>query len=153
VFIWSDVTTVPAGDFLYITDVQLERGSVATEFEQRTFQEELALCKRYYVKTFDYATAPVQNVGSTAGAIISQGISGTNGPGTDWRFSSEMRVAPTITSYNPHVADANWRDTANTTSSTVGIGTATTSGVAVVSSGTVSSTAFYAIHAQAVAEL
>jgi hypothetical protein len=32
----------------YVTGVQLEVGSVATEFEHRSFGEELALCQRYY---------------------------------------------------------------------------------------------------------
>ena len=32
----------------YLTGVQLEVGSVATEFEHQTFGEELALCQRYY---------------------------------------------------------------------------------------------------------
>jgi hypothetical protein len=32
----------------YLTGVQLEVGSVATEFEHRSFGEELALCQRYY---------------------------------------------------------------------------------------------------------
>jgi hypothetical protein len=32
----------------YITGVQLEVGSVATEFEHRSYGEELTLCKRYY---------------------------------------------------------------------------------------------------------
>jgi hypothetical protein len=48
VFIWSDVTDTTAGDFLYVTDVQLEPGPVATPFEQRPIGTELALCQRYY---------------------------------------------------------------------------------------------------------
>jgi hypothetical protein len=48
VMIWSDVTDTTLGDFLYITDVQLEIGSVATPFERRTYGAELALCQRYY---------------------------------------------------------------------------------------------------------
>jgi hypothetical protein len=47
-FIWSDVTTTSAGEFLYITSVQLEAGTVATPFERRPYGTELALCQRYY---------------------------------------------------------------------------------------------------------
>ena len=38
-------------NFISITGVQLEVGSVATEFEHRSFGEELALCQRYYHTT------------------------------------------------------------------------------------------------------
>ncbi len=48
VFIWSDVTDTTAGDFLYITDVQLEVGSSATSFDYRPYGTELSLCQRYY---------------------------------------------------------------------------------------------------------
>jgi hypothetical protein len=48
VFIWSDVTDTTAGDFLYITDAQLEAGSTATEFERRPIETELAFCQRYF---------------------------------------------------------------------------------------------------------
>ena len=34
----------------YITGVQLEVGSVATDFEHRSFAQELELCKRYYLR-------------------------------------------------------------------------------------------------------
>ena len=37
-----------ASNNIYITGVQLEVGSVATDFEHRTFAEELTLCQRYY---------------------------------------------------------------------------------------------------------
>jgi hypothetical protein len=50
VFIWSDVTDTTAGDFLYITNVQLEAGSVATPFERRDYGRELAMCQRYTQK-------------------------------------------------------------------------------------------------------
>jgi hypothetical protein len=51
VFIWSDVTDTTAGDFLYITNVQLEKGSTATSFDYRPYGTELLLCQRYYYRT------------------------------------------------------------------------------------------------------
>jgi hypothetical protein len=41
-FIWSDVTTTTLGDFLYITNVQLEKGSTASPFDYRSIGAELA---------------------------------------------------------------------------------------------------------------
>jgi hypothetical protein len=35
-------------DYIEFTEVQLELGSVATDFEHRSYGEELALCQRYY---------------------------------------------------------------------------------------------------------
>jgi len=37
----------------YLTGVQLEVGSVATDFEHRTFGDELAKCQRYFYRTSD----------------------------------------------------------------------------------------------------
>jgi hypothetical protein len=48
VFIWSDVTDTTAGDFLHITNAQLEVGSSATPFERRFYGQELANCQRYF---------------------------------------------------------------------------------------------------------
>jgi len=59
VFIWSDVTDTTAGDFLYITNAQLEVGTTATPFERRLYNQELANCQRYYQRTGGYFAATV----------------------------------------------------------------------------------------------
>jgi len=51
VFIWSDVTDTTAGDFLYITNIQLEKGSTTTSFDYRSYGTELMLCQRYFQQT------------------------------------------------------------------------------------------------------
>ena len=58
VFIWCDDTSTTLGDFLYVTDVQLEINNSPTPFERRPFGVELALCQRYYEKSYADATAP-----------------------------------------------------------------------------------------------
>jgi len=99
VFIWSDVTDTTAGDFLYITDVQLEAGSTATEFERRPIGTELALCQRYYQKSYDIGTAP-----ATATAIglynFGTAVSGNTSGGGGIRFIIPLRSTPTINIYD-----------------------------------------------------
>jgi hypothetical protein len=94
----------------YITGVQLEVGSVATPFERRPYGTELALCQRYYAKSFLQGTAPAENVGSFAGTA---GIISVN-PSTrvlmDVYLPVVMRAAPTVTFFNPSAANAQARD-------------------------------------------
>jgi hypothetical protein len=45
----TNVLATP-GNFIELTGVQLERGTVATPFEQRPFAQELALCQRYFYR-------------------------------------------------------------------------------------------------------
>jgi len=75
----------------YVTGVQLEVGDTATDFEHRSYGEELALCQRYFQKT------------STAGAAYANICVVINySTGTDQRgvipFTNEMRVGPAISS-------------------------------------------------------
>jgi hypothetical protein len=94
-----------------ITGVQVEAASVATPFERRTDAYEEMLCKRYYRKTFPYATAPATNTGVTEGAI---GYYATTAGVSDYAvpvaFDVPMRVVPTVTSYNPSAANAKYRN-------------------------------------------
>jgi len=48
VFIWSDVTDTTLGDFLYVTDVKLEAGSIATPYQRKTTTDSLIDCRRYF---------------------------------------------------------------------------------------------------------
>ncbi len=81
-----------------ITGIQLEAGSVATPFEQRSIQQEIQLCKRYYQKSYDIDVNP-----ATVTDIGTSGLA--RSPSTSYdhsaRFQVPMRAAPTITSYSP----------------------------------------------------
>jgi hypothetical protein len=91
----------------YITGVQLEVGSVATPFERRPYGTELALCQRYYAKTFLQETAPAQNAGTT-NAIFSRATVAGQPITAHWKLPVTMRAAPTLTTFNPSAANANW---------------------------------------------
>ena len=101
--------TATNGATFYITGVQLEKGSTATSFDYRPYGTELALCQRYYCKTFDIGTAPGNNI-TTSGAFMLGNISSGNyEPSTTWRFPVDMRTAPTLTLYNPETGTtAQW---------------------------------------------
>ena len=84
-----------------ITGVQLEFGDSATDFEHKTFGEELAKCHRYYWKTFQYSVAPATNLG-VADSLHFAVVSGYNG---SYWFNNPMRAEPTLTWYNPSAAN------------------------------------------------
>ena len=88
----------------YITGVQLEVGDTATPFEHRSYGEELAACQRYYQTSF--TTLPVaQGQGGLEKenryyAIGWKYSSGSNINSDMIQFATQMRSAPTVTTYN-----------------------------------------------------
>jgi hypothetical protein len=96
--------------------------AVATPFVRRDFTAELDLAHRYYAKTFPQGTPPAQNAG-LPGALCAVSASTTAGAlGASWRLPAELRASPTITTYNPSVANANWRDVTDSTDAIVNVG-------------------------------
>jgi hypothetical protein len=84
-----------------LAQVQLEAGTVATPFERRSYGQELALCQRYYEKSFNVEVAPA-NGGTATSFVTEEGFSAavsTNrlGSGTVVRFAVTKRASPTIT--------------------------------------------------------
>jgi len=70
----------------YITGVQLEVGSVATDFEHRSFAQELALCQRYYQVIVE---------GTNKAICLAVSFTGNNGYGFI-DLKTTMRAAPTL---------------------------------------------------------
>ena len=82
----------------FITGVQMEVGSVATPFEHRSFGEELALCQRYYEKTYNTTVAPATN--TDVGSYNFSGASEGNGNViVPIIFSVAKRAAPSMKGY------------------------------------------------------
>jgi len=139
------------GNIFAITGVQLEVGNTPTPFEHRPFGVELDMCQRYYEKSFSYATAPAQNTGVTLGAAYATGQVVNQAFSTSVTFAVAKRAAPTITTYAPDSATANW--SLNTTTPTAATANIGDSAFAVTGSTAVTAGNSYSIHWDANAEL
>ena len=78
---------------LFLTGLQLEVGSVATDFEHRSFAEELALCKRYFQPFIQYAEYVSGGTGNLGFPYVA--------------FTVPMRASPTFTS-DHESKSSNW---------------------------------------------
>lgn len=90
----------------YVTGVQLEAGSVATPFEYRHYGQELALCQRYYEKTYAVNEPPgtITNLGAHAFVSINAVDNYDYGA---VRFVVGKRGVPTVVAYSPTNGAAN----------------------------------------------
>jgi len=91
-----------------LTGVQLEKGTVATGFDVRSHQQELALCQRYFCKTFPVGTAPVTGA-SSIGCLSQNGRELLLSFTKDWRFPVTMRASPTVTTYSLDAGQTYWK--------------------------------------------
>lgn len=137
-----------------ITGVKLQKGYVASPLIPRDFGTELALCQRYYCKTFSYSTAPAQNAGG-AGAYIttSSGTATLLAVHVQPRFPVEMRSPPAITTYNPSAANASWRNFTQGSDLAATTANIATTGFELTNNGTGIDANIYGIHWSADAEL
>jgi hypothetical protein len=77
-----------------IAQVQIEPGPVATPFEQRPIGTELALCQRYYEKSYELGTTP--GGAATAGSHWFTSLGSTANVLSSVLFSVKKRTSPTV---------------------------------------------------------
>jgi len=104
-----------------ITGLQLELGTQATDFEYRNFGEELALCQRYFTKSFPYGTAPANNAG-VVNTIIGESQAASGPAYAHVFFKQTMRAAPSISHFNPSADNGSWRNTTANSDLNVAVG-------------------------------
>ena len=100
VFIWSQVTDTDAGDFLYITDVQLEKSATAHAFKRQPVSQTIKDCERYYETSMSWGEDSqyagqkvVYGLGSVTFGATVDSIGGI-------QYRSRKRVSPTVVIYD-----------------------------------------------------
>ena len=105
---WTPVGTASTNDHFSIDDAKVEPNLGPSPFDRPLFVLEHVECMRFYQKSFKYATAPVQNVGSATDCAY--GVAGKAGAASE-SFYMTLHVplrdnSPTITYFNPVAANA-----------------------------------------------
>jgi hypothetical protein len=108
-FDWAPTGSAGAADYIEVDEVQITITPVATAFERRRFDEELAVCRRFYQKAFPYAVAPAQGL-VTSYTRWRADIAGAVGGFFERAYGTPMRALPSVTYYNPLAANAQVRD-------------------------------------------
>ena len=85
---------------------QLELGAAASAFGFRPVGAELTLCERYFQKSFDLATAPVDGVAAGQISVFSRASTDQFAVVIGHRFLTRMRSSPTMTFFNPNASNA-----------------------------------------------
>ena len=90
-----------SGATFYITGVQLEKGSTATSFDYRPYGTELALCQRYYEKSYPIGTVVPTNSTNSGLAFATSSAAVASGSQIGFvKFSVAKRASPTMTVYS-----------------------------------------------------
>lgn len=99
-----------------VKEPQIEKGLIASDFARRTIGEEIALCQRYYEKSYNLSTSP--GTAGTAGCVGFVGSS-TGRWASRTEYKVVKRITPTYIVYSPTTgATARVRNTINANDAT-----------------------------------
>lgn len=146
---WGAVT----GATFQITGVQMETGPVATEFAYRSYPEEVALCQRYFCKSYGIAVNP--GTDTTSGLRVGRNFDASSARSdvpSYTEFPVSMRANPSLKFYSK-AGTVNRVNIGNSSGgsigaeSTIAFGTNGPSGIGHLNFGTsVPAAAFYYFH-------
>lgn len=91
-----------------VGSVQVEAGSTASSFDYRPYGTELALCQRYFWKTYNASVVPGAPGANQAGSVMIYVPATGNTVRCTMPFKVNMRAAPTMTVYNPETGTAGY---------------------------------------------
>lgn len=101
VFIWSDGFCDTLGNILRITNIQLEKNPIVTEFDWWNVTNELVACQRYYCKSYSQNIAiGTATINGETHIRIDSVANADHIVGLTSRFVTTMRDIPAITSYD-----------------------------------------------------
>jgi hypothetical protein len=103
----GDVTVTLSGSGVSFARPSLSRGALAAPFERLPAGATLALCQRYFAKTFAADVTPAGGAGY-GGALLAHAAVADTIPTLRWPFPVPMRAAPVLAFYNPAAANAQW---------------------------------------------
>ncbi len=114
-FSWTPTGTASTNDWVQFDDVQLEAvpcgiAAVTPVFENLPYSILMPMNQRHFTKTFTYNVAPAQNTNNFVGALyaISQAAVAVS---MSWAYPFQMRIVPTLTTFQPNGASANCANT------------------------------------------
>lgn len=99
------------GNYINLADVRLVYGEDAGDVAFPSFAEQLAMCQRYYEKSYDYDVAPGA-VATDGATIFRLSLTGTVQALKEDRYAVYKRAAPTVTIYSTGGASGNVYNTA-----------------------------------------
>ena len=96
-------------NYINITGVQLEAGSVATDFEVVPFGQNVRRCQRYYQKSYAIDTVPgnTDTNNNVSQVQMANTSSSTANNGVRTRYLQRLRANPTATLYAPDGTSGN----------------------------------------------
>ncbi len=91
-----------------LSNIQFELGSKATEFEYRSIQDEIALCRRYYQKSYNIDVDPGTITNNSSNYLnVTNLNTSTHTVARSIKLNIQMRDTPTIVIYSASSGNSN----------------------------------------------